>query len=280
MGMILVTHDLGVVANRTDDIVVMYAGPRRRAGAHRRALRPHPHALHRGAVALHPPADRGLAHPAPGHPGPTARPRHRDHRGAGSRRAVPMSRTIAARRSLPCAPPARDTSSGAGTRWARPKATPRWPTTSRPGSRPPWPSPGPGCATPAGRRRCPTARGFPDGGERHRPPARWGRPAAGRAPGGRVRVGPPPGAGRVRRELRRGRGRDPRPRGRVRLREVDDGARPRPHPQPRLGIGHLPGHRPHRTVAGRICDGRGPRSRWCSRTPSRRSTPAAVSSTP
>ena len=36
---IMITHDLGVVAEVADEVVVMYAGPRRRAGARRRAVR-------------------------------------------------------------------------------------------------------------------------------------------------------------------------------------------------------------------------------------------------
>ena len=39
MAMVLVTHDLGVVAGRTDEIAVMYAGKDRRAGADAGAVR-------------------------------------------------------------------------------------------------------------------------------------------------------------------------------------------------------------------------------------------------
>ena len=38
MGMVLVTHDLGVVATRTDDIAVMYAGKIVRSRQHLRSL--------------------------------------------------------------------------------------------------------------------------------------------------------------------------------------------------------------------------------------------------
>ena len=67
MGMILVTHDLGVVANRADDIAVMYAG-RIVEQAPTKDLFPHPYALHRGAPAVDPPTQRTQSHPAPGHP--------------------------------------------------------------------------------------------------------------------------------------------------------------------------------------------------------------------
>ena len=170
MGMILVTHDLGVVANRTDDIVVMYAGrvveqaPTAELFAHTRM--PYTEAL----LALDPTPGRVLPHPSAGHPGPAPRPRHRNRRDVVSRRVVPTPRTTVAKRSLPCAPRDRDTSSGAGTRWARPKATPPWPTTWRPGSPPRWPSPAPRCATPPWWR--PPPAGAPDGRQRHRPPAR------------------------------------------------------------------------------------------------------------
>ena len=99
-------------------------GPGRRAGPDGRALRPHPHALHRGAAALDPAPGRALATPgcAPSRAGPPTWPPR--CRVVGSRRVVPMSRTTAAKRSRLCAPPARATSSGAGTRWARPRATP------------------------------------------------------------------------------------------------------------------------------------------------------------
>ena len=49
MSILLITHDLGAVAETCDDVVVMYAGPRRRAGARRRRVRLAPASLHRGA---------------------------------------------------------------------------------------------------------------------------------------------------------------------------------------------------------------------------------------
>ncbi len=74
MAMILVTHDLGVVAGRADDIAVMYAGTHRRAGPHRRALPGDGPPLHRGAAQVDPQARAAEPHPARGHRRPTARP--------------------------------------------------------------------------------------------------------------------------------------------------------------------------------------------------------------
>ncbi len=54
MAVVLVTHDLGVVASHTDEIAVMYGGSDRRAGPHPDAVREHEDALHRGAVRGHP----------------------------------------------------------------------------------------------------------------------------------------------------------------------------------------------------------------------------------
>ena len=57
MAMIFVTHDLGVIADVADDVVVMYAGQIvEQTGAHR-PLHPTPPPLHRGALELDPPAD-------------------------------------------------------------------------------------------------------------------------------------------------------------------------------------------------------------------------------
>ena len=74
MAMILVTHDLGVVAGRTDDIAVMYAGQDRREGADPHALRPHEHALHRGAAEVDPQARQAEPQPPRDHRRPSARP--------------------------------------------------------------------------------------------------------------------------------------------------------------------------------------------------------------
>ena len=57
MAMIFVTHDLGVIADVADDVVVMYAGQIVEHTGVGRALRPSPPPLHRGAAQLHPPAD-------------------------------------------------------------------------------------------------------------------------------------------------------------------------------------------------------------------------------
>ena len=64
MGMVLVTHDLGVVATRTDEIIVMYAGNVVERAPDPGPVLPDVDALHRGPAALHPPHRQSQPHPA------------------------------------------------------------------------------------------------------------------------------------------------------------------------------------------------------------------------
>ena len=76
MAMLLITHDLGVIAEVADDVVVMYAGKIVESAPVARAVR-------RSAASLH---DR----PAGLDPAPRRRPRAAlDHRGHGARRRPP-----------------------------------------------------------------------------------------------------------------------------------------------------------------------------------------------
>ena len=103
MSLILVTHDLGVVAGHTDHIAVMYGGRIVEKAPDGRPVRQHAHAVHRGADGEHPQARRHQPHPAAGHrrtpagPGQPAeglpvraslrlRPRQVPHRGAAADR--------------------------------------------------------------------------------------------------------------------------------------------------------------------------------------------------
>ena len=50
--MILITHDLGVIADMADDVVVMYAGAVMEQASRREIFYRHPPPLHRGTVRL------------------------------------------------------------------------------------------------------------------------------------------------------------------------------------------------------------------------------------
>ena len=75
MAMILVTHDLGVVAGRTDDIAVMYAGRVVEKAPTRTLFTADPPPVHRGAAAIDPEADRAEPLPPRHHHRPPARHR-------------------------------------------------------------------------------------------------------------------------------------------------------------------------------------------------------------
>ena len=72
MAMILITHDLGVVAGRTDEVAVMYAG-RVVERAPTPAVQAHAHALYRGAAGGDPQDRCRPAHAVAGDLGPPAR---------------------------------------------------------------------------------------------------------------------------------------------------------------------------------------------------------------
>ncbi len=210
MGMILVTHDLGVVANRTDDIVVMYAGrvveqaPTAELFAHTRM--PYTEALLRSIPRLAEPSHTRLR-AIPGRPPDLAT----DIAGVPLRAPLslcpgplPQGGASPARRGpgtpLPVLVPG-----GLGRRRRRPG-----PQRGGPGPRR------------TGLHRHPGARRGAGGAQRQRERLMAGSGtahlrsddmlAARGASRGRIRLGPAPGAGRVRRELRRRRGRDPRAR--------------------------------------------------------------------
>ncbi len=94
MAMIFVTHDLGVIADVADDVVVMYAGQIVEQIDGGRPLRPSPAPLHRGAVGLdapaHPEGGAPARHSRAWCPGPTS-----SSPDVGSRPAAPTPRTAA-----------------------------------------------------------------------------------------------------------------------------------------------------------------------------------------
>ena len=99
MSVILVTHDLGVVAGHTDEIAVMYGGQLVEKAPTTHAVRQHEDAVHRGADGEHPQARATQPHPADAR-SPAARPTSSTRRrAAGSRRAARTPATAATRRS-------------------------------------------------------------------------------------------------------------------------------------------------------------------------------------
>ena len=249
MAMILVTHDLGVVAGRADDIAVMYAGrivekaPTRSLFADMQM--PYTEALLTSIPKLGEPSHTRLDDD----PRPAARPRQPagglQVRAALPVRAGPVPRRGAAagRRRRP------GTSTAAGSRSGRRRA----------GRARAQPSAGAtATGVPVDGAIAPEAALMAGSGTAHLRDRR-GRAAAGREPRRRVpgRAQRPQGPRRLRRQPRRPRGRDARPRRRVRLRQVDD--RPGDHaaPAPDVGRGAVRRQRPHDARRARSCAGCG-----------------------
>ena len=141
MAMILVTHDLGVVAGRTDEIAVMYAGRIVEKAPTRTLFARDAAPVHRGAAALDPEARPRRATRAsttiPGRPPDIVNPPP----GLQVRAPLPVRPDrSASRRSRRCSTPRRPgTSTAAGSRSARPRTGPRSRPTGRPASRRRWP---------------------------------------------------------------------------------------------------------------------------------------------
>ena len=89
MSVILVTHDLGVVAGHTDEIIVMYAGQIVEKAPTPVLFSDDADALHRGAAGEHPQAGPAQPHGAARHPRPAARP-HQPAQGLPLQPPVPV----------------------------------------------------------------------------------------------------------------------------------------------------------------------------------------------
>ncbi len=74
MAVLLITHDMGVIAGRRDRVMVMYAGKIVESATTTRAVLADAPPLLRGAARLDPEDGRGREHPALQHPRDPARP--------------------------------------------------------------------------------------------------------------------------------------------------------------------------------------------------------------
>ena len=92
MAVILITHDMGVIAGRTDRVMVMYAGQGGRGGRHRRALPRMRHPYTEALLASVPKLDQSPDERLLAHPRPAARP-------------VPAHHQLPASPPLPATPP-------------------------------------------------------------------------------------------------------------------------------------------------------------------------------
>ena len=244
MAMILVTHDLGVVAGRTDEIAVMYAGQiveKAPTRAVRQMRMPYTEALLKSIPKLEQPEPHPAARSSPAgrRTWSTRRRAASSPRAARTRRTVPHRGAAAAHRGETAGHLYRcwfPVGTGAEPRSAQPRRRRRagHGAGGRPARR--W------------RRRRPVETGAvsPDGRHRHRPP-----PPADEA---LLRVEDlvvefPAGAGlKVHavsgHQPRRARGRDARPRRRVGLRQVDDRQGDHAAAAPDVGQVRFEGRRP------------------------------------
>ena len=189
MAMLLITHDMGVIAGHADRVKVMYAGPDGRGDRDRAPVRAHAPPVHPGPAGLHPAARARTPAAAAHHrraaagPGRTRRPAAGSRRGAAGPRTRAARGAAAGRRGRH-----RSTSSPAGIRWtARPEPE-RGAGGGASGPGPAWPRARPRTA---GRRRGPGGAPAGDARSGQGVPGHLGRHPAAQ---GRLRCTPCPGS--------------------------------------------------------------------------------------